>query len=103
MVFGQIHDVSNLLATELPKLSRKALVREASLLVPSAGSIKNWKSRPPGIRAQLIDTNSGQLQQDFVVLPGAKSTHVLNAVSPGWTSAIPFGRWIAKEKVLPQL
>ena len=103
MVLGQTHDVSNLLTTELPKLSRKALVREASLLVPSAGKIKDWKSRPPGIRAQLIDTKSGQLQQDFVVLPGAKSTHVLNAVSPGWTSAIPFGRWIAKEKVLPQL
>ena len=103
MVLGQTHDVSNLLTTELPKLSRRALVREASLLVPSAGKIKDWKSRPPGIRAQLIDTKSGQLQQDFVVLPGAKSTHVLNAVSPGWTSAIPFGRWIAKEKVLPQL
>jgi L-2-hydroxyglutarate oxidase LhgO len=103
MVLGQTHDVSNLLTTELPKLSRKALVREASLLVPSAGKIKDWKSRPPGIRAQLIDTKSGQLKQDFVVLPGANSTHVLNAVSPGWTSAIPFGRWIAKEKVLPQL
>ena len=103
MVFGKTHDVSNLLSTELPKLSGKVLVREASLLVPSARKIKDWKSRPPGIRAQLIDTKSGQLQQDFVVLPGAKSTHVLNAVSPGWTSAIPFGRWIVKEKVLPQL
>jgi L-2-hydroxyglutarate oxidase LhgO len=103
MVFGKTHDVSNLLSTELPKLSGKVLVREASLLVPSARKIKDWKSRPPGIRAQLIDTKSGQLQQDFVVLPGAKSTHVLNAVSPGWTSAIPFGRWIVKEKILPQL
>ena len=103
MVLGNTHNVSSILTTELPKLSRKVLVREASLLVPSAREIKNWKSRPPGIRAQLIDTESGQLQQDFVVLPGAKSTHVLNAVSPGWTSAIPFGRWIVKEKILPQL
>jgi L-2-hydroxyglutarate oxidase len=103
MVFGKTHDVSNLLATELPKLSRKILLREASLLVPSARKIKDWKSRPPGIRAQLVDSTSGQLQQDFVVLPGTKSTHVLNAVSPGWTSAIPFGRWIVKEQVLAQL
>jgi L-2-hydroxyglutarate oxidase len=103
MVLGETHNVSNLLTSELPKLSRRVLVREASLLVPSARKIKEWKSRPPGIRAQLIDTESGKLQQDFVVLPGAKSTHVLNAVSPGWTSAIPFGRWIVKEKVLPQL
>ena len=25
---------------------------------------------------------------DFVVTPGDRSTHVLNAVSPGWTSAL---------------
>jgi L-2-hydroxyglutarate oxidase LhgO len=103
MVLGDTHDVSSLLSTELPKLSKRILISEASSLAPSARKIKGWKSRPPGIRAQLIDTNSGQLQQDFVVLPGSKSTHVLNAVSPGWTSAIPFGRWIAREKVLPEL
>ena len=103
MVFGETHDVSSLLRTELPKLWKKVLVNEASLLVPSAKEINGWKSRPPGIRAQLVDINSGQLQQDFVVLPGHKSTHVLNAVSPGWTSAIPFGRWIVKEKVLTGL
>jgi L-2-hydroxyglutarate oxidase LhgO len=103
MVLGETHDVSSLLSTELPKLWKKILISEASALAPSARKIKGWKSRPPGIRAQLIDTNSGQLQQDFVVLPGSKSTHVLNAVSPGWTSAIPFGRWIAREKVLPEL
>ena len=103
MVFGEMHDVSSLLSTEIPKLWKKILIREASALVPTAGTIRGWKSRPPGIRAQLIDTNSGKLEQDFVVLPGPKSTHVLNAVSPGWTSAIPFGRWIAREKVLPEL
>lgn len=103
MVLGETHDVSSLLSTELPKLWKKILISEASALAPSARKIKGWKSRPPGIRAQLIDTNSGQLQQDFVVLPGSKSTHVLNAVSPGWTSSIPFGRWIAREKVLPEL
>ena len=103
MALGETHDVSGLLRTELPKLWKRILVSEASLLVPSAKKTKGWKSRPPGIRAQLIDINSGELQQDFVVLPGPKSTHVLNAVSPGWTSAIPFGRWVAKEKVLTEL
>ena len=103
MILGSTHDVSSLIQTEIPKLRTKALINEAALLIPNTQKVKGWKSGPPGIRAQLINLVSGQLQQDFVVLPGPKSTHVLNAVSPGWTSAIPFGRWIAKENILCQL
>jgi hypothetical protein len=51
--------------------------------------------KPPGIRAQLVHLPSGKLEQDFVVTPFSNSTHILNAVSPGWTSALPFGRYIA--------
>jgi hypothetical protein len=46
-----------------------------------------------------IQSSMGRLEQDIVVGALANSTHVLNAVSPGWTSAIPFGRWIAKENI----
>jgi L-2-hydroxyglutarate oxidase LhgO len=49
----------------------------------------------PGIRAQLVNLESGKLEQDFIVRKSHNSTHILNAVSPGWTSALPFGRWIA--------
>jgi L-2-hydroxyglutarate oxidase LhgO len=65
--------------------------------VPSARNVKKWEKKPPGIRAQLVHLPSGKLEQDFVVKPYLNSVHVLNAVSPGWTSALPFGEWIVDE------
>jgi len=48
----------------------------------------------PGIRAQLIDTRTADLLSDFVIEPGPKSTHVLNAVSPAFTSSLPFAEHV---------
>lgn len=100
---GEAHDVSEIVRSEFPKIIEKVLVRESSSLVPKAQDVKSWKSRPPGIRAQLVNLKTGALVQDFIVLSAHQSTHVLNAVSPGWTAAIPFGRWISREKILPFL
>ena len=38
--------------------------------------------------------------QDFIVKNQDRTIHILNAVSPGWTSALPFGRWIVDNYVL---
>jgi L-2-hydroxyglutarate oxidase len=100
---GASHDVSSMMRSEFPRVLESVLVRESSALVPKAKEIKGWKSRPPGIRSQLVNLTTGQLEQDFVVLSGVGSTHILNAVSPGWTAALPFGRWVAREKVMPWL
>jgi L-2-hydroxyglutarate oxidase LhgO len=47
-----------------------------------------------GIRAQMLDKQTGKLVTDFVVEQGNHSTHVLNAISPAWTSAFPFARYV---------
>ena len=78
------------------------LVEAASNLVPRAGQIQKWAKKPPGIRGQLINSQSGELLQDFLIEQDENSTHVLNAVSPGWTASIPFGRFIA-QSVLERL
>lgn len=52
-----------------------------------------------GIRAQLYDRESGRLVNDFVVERGPASTHVLNAISPAWTSAFPFARYVVDQYV----
>ncbi|TMV53057.1 L-2-hydroxyglutarate oxidase [Paenibacillus mesophilus] len=48
----------------------------------------------PGIRAQLLDTKTLALVQDFVVEGDDRSMHVLNAVSPAFTCSIPFARHV---------
>jgi L-2-hydroxyglutarate oxidase LhgO len=92
---GEHHNVPEIIKTEVPKFLTSTLIRESSELVPSVIEVKGWKKKPPGIRSQLVNLQTGKLEQDFLVLDGNRSTHVLNAVSPGWTSCIPFGKWIA--------
>jgi L-2-hydroxyglutarate oxidase len=103
LILGRAHSLGEILKSELPKLRESSLVRESATLVPDASQIEPWEKRPPGIRSQLVNVETGKLEQDFIVKNFHNSTHILNAVSPGWTSAIPFGRWVANEYVLNQI
>jgi L-2-hydroxyglutarate oxidase len=97
LIRGDSHDFSAILMNEWPKIIQSMLIKESTQLVPTADTVSDWHRKPPGIRAQLVHLPTGNLEQDFVVKPFQNSTHVLNAVSPGWTSAIPFGRWVADQ------
>ena len=94
---GESHNFGTILKSEWPKIVLKQLVKESTELVSGARDVKRWEKKPPGIRAQLVHLPSGKLEQDFVVKRYLNSVHVLNAVSPGWTSALPFGKWIVDE------
>ena len=93
---GSKHDLWSMVKYEIPKLLTSNLVAAASELVPSARDVKKWSRKNPGIRGQLINSNSGELLQDFLIEHNQNSTHVLNAVSPGWTASLPFGRHVAQ-------
>ena len=95
LIRSQEHDFAAIVKSEWPKIIERQLVKESLELVPSAINVNDWQKRLPGIRAQLVHLPTGKLEQDFVVQSKFNSTHVLNAVSPGWTSALPFGRFVA--------
>jgi len=96
-------NVSNLIRTEFPQLFESALVRKSTELVPTAQNVERWDRKPSGIRAQLLRTDTKALEQDFVVEGDSSSTHLLNIVSPGWTSSIPFAEWVIKTYVSEHL
>ena len=95
LIRGDAHNFGAMIKTEWPKVIQQLLVRESLGLVPTANQVKRWDKKPPGIRAQLVHLATGKLEQDFVIEKRFNSTHILNAVSPGWTSALPFGRFVA--------
>lgn len=99
-LFSKNHDVPNLIRSELPKVSASHLERQAIKLVPSIprGSFKQWGN--PGIRAQLFDTKRNSLVMDYLLESNGWSTHVLNAVSPGWTTSLSFATRIVESAVL---
>jgi L-2-hydroxyglutarate oxidase LhgO len=87
----------NLAATELPKISLRVLTEGGAVLVPDSNSKIAWNTKKPGMRAQLVNLTTGKFEMDYVVRKHANQVHVLNAVSPGWTSSLPFARWIVSE------
>jgi len=88
------HDVPGLLRTEFPKYSRSYLVKQASALVPSVRPRDFTERGKPGVRAQLLHVPTGKLEMDFVVQGDASSTHMLNAVSPAWTSSLAVADYV---------
>ena len=91
------HDVLGLIKTEMPKYLQQHLVTQAKALVPSVDP-KDFKERgKPGIRAQLLDVKNKKLEMDFVVRGDENSTHLLNAVSPAWTSALAMANHVCKK------
>ena len=82
---------------EMQKYSKKKLVQLAGTLLNSIeqNDFKKWGA--PGIRAQLINTKTKQLEMDFKYEGDEKSFHVLNAVSPAFTCALPFSKLLVSE------
>ena len=75
---------------ELRKYWRPHLVTLAGALMTGVevGQYRRWGR--PGIRAQLVDLRTRKLEMDFCFEHDSRSMHVLNAVSPGFTCALPF-------------
>lgn len=93
LMLSSSFDFQKLAVEEVQKYSRPRLVSLASKLAHGVRPEHYRRWGEPGIRAQLLDIKNRKLEMDFVIEGDAHSTHLLNAVSPGWTCAIPFARY----------
>jgi len=75
---------------ELQKYRKGRMVRLAADLVADPPPARAWTWGRPGIRAQLVHLRERRLEMDFRYEGDARSFHVLNAVSPAFTCALPF-------------
>jgi (S)-2-hydroxyglutarate dehydrogenase len=87
-------DFRRLALEEMKKYNRDHLVSLAAKMVHKIDTSGFTEWSKPGIRAQLLNLKTRELVQDFVVEGDEKSVHVLNAVSPAFTSSFPFAEWI---------
>ena len=85
---------------EFMKLYTRPLLKRTEKLSSSLTRNKNWQKHPAGIRAQIINTETNAIEMDYIVESQKNVVHILNAVSPGWTSAIPFTRWVVENQPL---
>ena len=79
---------------EASRFLKSEFLKSMQSLVPNLSSNDLVISHKVGIRAQLLDTKHNELVMDFVVEKVDNTTHVLNAVSPAFTSAFSFAKYI---------
>lgn len=79
------------------KLLKGVVFRQARKLLPELAPGDLRRSDKVGIRAQLVHWPSRQLAKDFVVERDETSLHILNAISPGFTSSMAFARHIVDQ------
>jgi L-2-hydroxyglutarate oxidase len=84
----------SLALSELKKYRRSNLSKLAAKMVSGLDAKRYSRWGTPGISAQLLDIRTRKLVTDFHVEGDDRSMHVLNAVSPAFTSAIPFASYV---------
>jgi L-2-hydroxyglutarate oxidase LhgO len=82
---------------EMRKYYRPRMVELASQLASGIDRDQYRHWAPPGIRAQLVNLKARKLEMDFIHAGDHRSFHVLNAVSPAFTCALPLSTYLVDE------
>ncbi len=90
-------DFRGLAFRELKKYFKSNMVRLAKDLLEGVPPSDRWSWGKPGIRAQLVNIRARRLEMDFRYEGDQKSFHVLNAVSPAFTCAMPFAEFLFEQ------
>lgn len=76
------------------RFSKTRFTKAAQALLPRLREEHLLACGKVGIRAQMVDREEERLVTDFLVEAGPASTHMLNAISPAFTSAFPLARLV---------
>lgn len=79
---------------EVGRYRKKNYLAEACKLVPSLAEEDLVSCEKCGIRPQLVNKKTGRLEMDYLLLRTDDSLHVLNAISPAFTSSLAFAEMI---------
>jgi L-2-hydroxyglutarate oxidase len=101
LYFSNPQNFRNLVHGEIPHYRKANFLATARQLVDRLEPDWVKPTAKVGIRPQLLNTREGRLEMDFVVEQGTDSVHVLNAISPAFTSAFAFAAWLTDNYVYP--
>jgi L-2-hydroxyglutarate oxidase len=81
-------------AEVIRSLSKPAFARALSRMVPGIEAA-DLTPAPAGVRAQAL-ARSGALVEDFLVQPGPRQVHVINAPSPAATASLEIAAYVVE-------
>src|SRR3990167_7090778 len=85
--------------TEMAKYSKNAFLTAARKLLPQLQANDLLPTSKAGIRPQLINIKTKKLEMDYIFEQTDNSLHVLNAISPAFTSSFAFAQMIVDKVV----
>jgi L-2-hydroxyglutarate oxidase LhgO len=80
--------------TEIAKYRKDTFLKTAQKLCPAVRAEDMVRTNKAGIRPQLINRKTGKLEMDYIFERTDHSLHVLNAISPAFTSSLAFAEMI---------
>ena len=83
--------------TEMAKYSKHSFLTAARKLVPALQESDFVPTSKAGIRPQLINVKTRKLEMDYIFEQTDNSMHVLNAISPAFTSSFAFAELIVNQ------
>lgn len=90
----------NTASMEIKKYLKANFYRDIKDMIEGVTTEDLLSSKKVGIRPQLIDINRKELVMDFLVIKDENTVHILNAISPAFTSAFAFAEYVVKEYIL---
>lgn len=81
---------------ELRKYSKRPFYESARRLMPSLAMAEMERSPKVGIRPQLVNVKKKRLEMDYIFEHTEHSLHVLNTISPAFTSSFAFAEMIVE-------
>jgi len=83
--------------TEISKYFKSRFIKELKTLVTRIESDDLVPTSKTGIRPQLINSKTGELEMDYIIKRTINKLHVLNAISPAFTSSFAFAEIIVNK------
>lgn len=86
-----------LVNTEMKKYLKPFFLKETRKLVPEVNSSDLEFSNKVGIRPQLINLRKKTLEMDYIIEKTESSIHVMNSISPAFTSSFSFSKLLVSK------
>jgi len=99
LLIGNHDSFRNYFFEEAEKLTKKGFCKAIQKIIPAIEEKYLQSCSKVGIRAQLLNTSSLTLEMDYIVERVDNTIHILNAVSPAFTSAFEFSEQIVDGNV----
>lgn len=100
LLFFRNPKFSEVAKTETKKYCFKSFFEDSRKLVKDLNPGDVIPCDKVGIRPQLVDWENKELIMDFKIIKDGASVHVLNAISPAFTSSMSFAEFVVSEYVM---